>query len=442
MSELTRATIAALPAPAAGNKVHFFSGAVVPRQSKREPELVVPRGFGVRVTKDGSRAFVLNYWLGGKQRSYTIGRHPDWSVLEAVKEARELRVRVDRGDDPLAEKKAARAPEPVPEPAKTVADVIDAFLVSHVDKQLRRPDNYRAAFARIVKPAIGSVPLNELQRSHIVAMANGISADVMADRTLAYLSSALNWYAGQDDAFNPPKLKGLRRVKGRSRDRDRVLNDDELRVVWRASEVGGTFGAVVRLLLLTGQRRSDVYGMAWEEIDDSGVWTIPKERYKTGEAHTVPLSKAALAIVEGQPCIGRLVFPSTIGGRLGKGGNRKEGLDKAITKARDGVPLAHWTQHDLRRTARTLMARAGVRPDVAERVVGHVVGNSVARIYDRFEYDGPKREALEALARQIGEILEPQATTPAWPKRSAAMTELMRASLRVTEEYLQKARER
>jgi integrase len=441
MSELTRATIAALPAPAAGNKVHFFSGAVVPRQSKREPELVVPRGFGVRVTKDGSRAFVLNYWLGGKQRSYTIGRHPDWSVLEAVKEARELRVRVDLGQDPLAEKQAARIVALPPAPILTLAEVLDRFLAVYAEKQLRRPDNYSRPFDRIIKPAIGSVAIDQLQKRDIAAMLNGIGGDVMADRTLAYLSSALNWYSGQDDEFNPPKLKGLRRIKGR-RDRDRVLNDDELRVVWRASEVGGTFGAVVRLLLLTGQRRSDVYGMAWEEIDDSGVWTIPKERYKTGEAHTVPLSKAALAIVEGQPRIGRLVFPSTIGGRLGKGGNRKEGLDKAITKARDGVPLPHWTQHDLRRTARTLMARAGVRPDVAERVVGHVVGNSVARIYDRFEYDGPKREALEALARQIGEILEPQATTPAWPKRSPAWADMMRASLRVTEEYLQKSRER
>jgi integrase len=402
---LNEASIKALPVPASGNKLYFFPGSVVQGAT-------VPRGLAVRVTKDGAKAFVMDYRVGARQRRYTIGRWPDWSALAAVKEARLLRQRIDRGDDPLAEREAVREaakPQPEPQPEKTVAAVIDEFLAGHVEKRLRRPENYRDALGRLVKPAIGSLPIYGLRRSQIASMLDGIeeqSGAVMADRALDYLSSALNWYAARDDDFSPPLLKGLKRATGRSR--DRTLNDDEIRTVWRAAEDKGTHGAVVRFLLLTGQRRGDVYGMAWSELDDDGVWTIPAERYKTGRAHTVPLSKAALAIVKSQPRNGPLVFPDHDGAVFDAGGYRKRLLDAAITKANGGKALPRWTLHDLRRTARTLMARAGVRPDFAERVVGHVVGNRVAGIYDRYTYDEDKRAALEALARLIADILDPQ----------------------------------
>jgi integrase len=131
-------------------------------------------------------------------------------------------------------------------------------------------------------------------------------------------------------------------------------------------------------------------GQCWttvdSEVDDSGTWTIPGTRYKTGKAHTVPLSRTALDIVKAQPRTGRLVFPGRDGRALGTGSNRKTLLDAAITRANDGTPLPSWTLHDLRRTARTLMARAGVRPDVAERVVGHVI-RGVEGVYDRYTYE-------------------------------------------------------
>src|SRR5712692_9380858 len=119
--KLNEATIEALPAPASGNKLHFFPGAVVQGAT-------VPRGFAVRVTKDGAKAFVMDYRFGGRQRRYTIGRWPEWTALLAVREARELRQRIDRGDDPLGERKAAAKLLPEPEPVKTVADVLDEFV--------------------------------------------------------------------------------------------------------------------------------------------------------------------------------------------------------------------------------------------------------------------------------------------------------------------------
>jgi integrase len=400
---LNEATIKALPIPAHGNQVHWFPVAKVEGKE-------VPRGFGVVVTAGGVKSFALNYRIGQRQRRFTIGRWPEWTVVAAVREARLLRQRIDRGDDPLAAREKVREaarPQPEPEPVKTVAAVLDDFLANHVDKKLRDARHYRYALLELVMPAIGKLPIYGLRRSQIATMLDGIEAQngvVTADRSLAYLSSAFTWYAARDDDFSPPRLKGLKRATRLSR--DRVLTDDEIRAVWRASEANGTFGAVVRFLLLTGQRRGDVYGMEWRELEDNGTWTIPATRYKTGRAHSIPLSGAALAIVEGQPRSGQFVFPGVKGGQLSSGGDYKATLDAKITMANDGMALDPWTLHDLRRTARTLMARAGVRPDVAERVVGHVI-RGVEGIYDRHTYEDQKRAALEALSRLIADILDP-----------------------------------
>ena len=403
------AAIKTLPTPAAGNQVYWLNGKVEGRD--------VPRGVGVVVTAGGVKSFILNYRFGGRQRRYTIGRWPTWTVVAAVREARLLWQGIDRGEDPLVVKEAVREaakPKPEPEPAKTVAAMLDQFVRAHVEKRLRRPDNYTQAFDRLVKPAIGSLPIQDLRRSHIVDMLDEIeeqSGAVMADRTLSYFSSALNWYADNvDEDFTVPRLTKLKRADGQSR--ERVLNDEEIRAVWRAAETDGTFGAVVRFLLLTGQRRGDVYGMEWSELGEDGVWTIPGARYKTGKAHRVPLSQAALAIVKAQPNTGPLIFPGRNGHRLTIGSNRKALLDAAITKENGDTPLPHWTLHDLRRTARTLLGTVAPR-DIAERILGHVVGTKVERAYDRGTYDEPKRAALEALASLIGTILDPEAAQQA-----------------------------
>src|SRR5205085_2469657 len=165
---LNEAAIKALPTLPI-NKLYPFAGAVVQGAS-------VPRGFFVRVTKDGTKAFVMDYRVGPKQRRYTIGQWPDWTALAAVREGRELRQRIDRGEDPLGERKEARAQaaRPEPEAAKTVSDVLDEFVSAHVEKRLRRPDHYRSTFKRLVKPAIGSLPIHTLRRSQIATMLDGI----------------------------------------------------------------------------------------------------------------------------------------------------------------------------------------------------------------------------------------------------------------------------
>ena len=397
--KISEETVKRLPIPAAGNRVTYFANAMI--QGAK-----APRGFGVRVTAAGVRAFVLNYRHRGREHRFTIGAWPDWSPLKAVREARSLRQRIDRGENPIEDRTS-------PEATATVASILDDFVARHVrnvNQPLRSADEYESAFKRLVKPRIGKLGIYEVRRSHVIKMLDEIedaNGSVMADRTLAYLRKAFNWYATRDDQFNVPVVRGMARIKPKERARTRVLSDDEIRVIWPLLGKAGTFGALVKMLLLTAQRRDEVAQMSRKEIGDDGIWTIPAERYKTKLPNHVPLSKDALALIEAQPKLDNcdFVFPSRAKTHYSGFSKSNAKLDKAILaamkeEAKNGAkvePMPNWTLHDLRRTAKTLMVRAGVRSDISERVLGHVIAG-VEGTYDRHSYADEKRDALEKLA--------------------------------------------
>jgi integrase len=400
---LNEGAIKRLPLPEKGNRITYFPGAVL----QGTP---VPRGFGVRVTASGAKSFIINYRIKRDEYRYTIGSYPDWSALRAVREARSLRQRIDRGENPLEDRK--RIPT-----SKTVSGLLDEFVERYVEKEAKLRTAYpiKRAFDQLVKPSIGKIGIYELRRSDVAQMLDKVADGrglVMADKTLAWLRKAFNWYAGKDDKFNSPIVKGMARTKPRERARTRVLSDDEIRIIWPLLAEAGTFGAMLKTLLLTAQRRDEVATMIWKEIDKDGIWTVPAERYKTKRPNHVPLSRAALAIIEGQSraegC--DYIFPSRSKTPFSGFAKSKSALDKAVQKqVRDGEtaePLPNWTLHDLRRTAKTLMARAGVRPDISERVLGHVIAG-VEGTYDRHSYADEKRDALEKLAAMINRILNP-----------------------------------
>ena len=408
---LSEETIKRLPIPDTGSRITYFAGATI--QGAK-----APRGFGVRVTAGGARAFILNYRLRGREHRFTIGAWPDWSALKAAREARNLRQRVDRGENPLDD----RAPAPE---IKTVSKVLDDFVARYVrnnERPLRSADHIESAFDRLVKPRIGKLGVYEVRRSHIADMLDRIEDEagpVMADRTRAYLRKALAWYAERDDQFN--LTAAFVRVKPRANPKDRartrVLSDDEIRAIWPALGEAATFGALIKTLLLTAQRRDEVAHMSRKEIGEDRIWTIPPERYKTKRPNFVPLSEDALAVIEAQPKIDGCdyVFPSRAETPFTGFGKSKAKLDKAVLaamkkQAKEGTriePIPNWTLHDLRRTAKTLMVRAGVRPDISERVLGHVIAG-VEGTYDRHSYADEKRDALEKLAEMIERILNPQ----------------------------------
>jgi integrase len=402
--KLNEEVIRRLPSPHAGNRVKYFAGA-------RIQGAQAPRGFGVRVTVAGAKSFVLNYRIGAKERRYTIGNWPDWSVLRAVREARNLRQRIDRGQDPQEEKNAGRRPA-----GGTVATLLDKFMSEYVRSgsgSLRSANAIESAFNRLVKPQIGKIGVYDLKRSDVVSMLREIAdkrGPVMADQTLAYVRKAFNWYAvnGEDDEFVSPIVQGMARTRPRERARDRVLSDDEIRHIWQALGGAGTFGALVKALLLTAQRRDEVAHMRRKEIGKDGIWTIPAERYKTKRPNHVPLSQAVVAVIEAQPRIDGCdyVFASRVNTPFTAFGKSKAKLDRGLLADTKLDPIPNWTLHDLRRTAKSLMARAGVRPDISERVLGHVIAG-VEGVYDRHSYLEEKRDALEKLAAMIERILNP-----------------------------------
>jgi integrase len=216
----------------------------------------------------------------------------------------------------------------------------------------------------------------------------------MADKALGIIRKVMNWHSSRSDDFRSPVVRGMARDPGIAR--DRILTDDELRSIWSASE-GSLLGSYVRFLLLTAARRSEAAGMERSEIV-SGDWTLPASRNKTNQDLVRPLSKAALATLP--PPNGQFVF-----GRNGRPLNDFGGLKAKLDEA-SGV--TGWTLHDLRRTARSLMSRAGIPTDHAERCLGHVIGG-VRGTYDRHEYYNEKARAFDALASLVARIVDPKA---------------------------------
>jgi integrase len=185
--------------------------------------------------------------------------------------------------------------------------------------------------------------------------------------------------------------------------RARILNDEELKKVWRTAGDAGQFGALIRLLLLTAQRREKLLTLQWGDIDANGVWTIRTEEREKGNPGTLQLPKIALDIIEARP---RFVGnPHVFAGR-----NGAIAFNFSKVKANfDRVSgVTNWRLHDLRRTARSLMSRAGVQSEHAERVLGHVIGG-VEGVYNRYSYDAEKTDALRKLAALIERIVTPPA---------------------------------
>jgi integrase len=241
----------------------------------------------------------------------------------------------------------------------------------------------------------------------------------MADHVLAYLRRVMTWHASRSDDFRSPIVRGMGRTRPSQRRRQRVLSDDEIRAIWQAAEASpSAFGYLVQFLLLTATRRMEAAGMRRRELvgDD---WLILQERYKTGLELVIPLSAAAQAVLAAVPKTGKSGLVFTTDGKRPIGGfsKFKRAFDgKVLAELRTHSPdaeLPRWTLHDLRRTARSLMSRAGVPSDHAERCLGHVLPG-IRGTYDRHEYLNEKRHAFAALAASIERIVNLADNVVAW----------------------------
>jgi integrase len=371
------------------------------------------RGFVARRLKSGIVTYGYRYREKTTRRQHWIGLglHGAITPDEARRLAKQRAREVAAGRDPTAENQIARAAA-----ANTVNAVLDNFVVRHVRKVgLRSAATIERTFDRCVRPHIGTRSIYELSRKDVVGMLDAIedkSGPVMADRTLAYVRKAFNWQAARDDQFAPPIVKGMARTRPRDRARTRVLSDEEVRDVWTALDqlknlAPDCYPAFVRTLLLTAQRRSDVAFARWEEIEGD-VWTIPGQRYKTGLPQVVPLTERVRRLF-GRARKSGYIFSSDRGKTAFSGYSKaKRALDRKIDELRKAArrgSMDHWTLHDLRRTARSLMSQAGVPSEHAERVLGHTIPG-VRHVYDRHAYVAEKWEGLIRLSKQIDITLD------------------------------------
>jgi integrase len=375
--------------------------------------------------------------VDGRKYLETLGRWDEnplggtLTVRDAIVAADKLAKALKSGkrEDPRPER-TRRLQDGTQPGGKTVNDVLDQFVDRYVKKEanLRSAKMIEDQLKRLVKPRIGKLPIHgegRIRRSHVVDMLDEIADEhgpVMADRVLAYVRKGFNWYALRDDDFEPPVIRGMARTKPKDRSRKRVLADDEIRDLWAGLEKvsePACFAPFVKSLLLCATRRNESSDMHSTELDGD-LWTIPGERYKNKLDHVVPLTPAARALIGEKPKKAKgnawFMFSTTDGTKPFSGFSKaKRDLDAKIAEIRnreERPPMPAWTFHDLRRTARSLMSRAKVPADHAERCLGHVIGG-VRETYDRHEYLEEKRAAFEALAGIVALILNPQSNVTA-----------------------------
>lgn len=355
------------------------------RQTIADPELA---GHYVRVTPAGAKSFcAVARNPAGKQVWVTLGSCAELTIAEARVLAIKTRARILRGL-PVTEESPA-----------TFGDVADSWLQRHVDaKRLRSAPEIRRILAVYVRPTWQSRAMTSIRRADVTTLIDTIEDNHgrrQADYTLSIVRAILNWHAARDENFINPIVRGMRRMTPTKR--ERILDDDEIRAVWLASEGMGTYGAIVRTCTLTAQRAGVVAAMRWADVRD-GVWHIPQEPRAKGNGKSLKLPATALAIIEAQPHIAGhdYVFSGRGAGPFNAWSQCKNRLDKTAA-------VTGWTIHDLRRTARSLMSRAGVRPEIAERVMGHEIPG-VGGIYDRHSYAPEKAAALEMLAMTVADI--------------------------------------
>ncbi|HEX9321786.1 MAG TPA: site-specific integrase [Xanthobacteraceae bacterium] len=396
--KFSKATVAALALPA-GKTDHVVFDDTLP-------------GFGIRLRAGGKRGYVVQYRAGGRQRRESLGDARTVDLDEARRAARRKLGAVATGHDPAAERAEARA-----RAKRTLGAIVPIFL-AHKRVAIRpstgeppRPATMVAATMQLEHrwALLHSKPIHEITRLDISArlaeirLENGPGA---ARAAYAGLSDLLGWAVAEGIvAMNP--IIGARRPAA-ARARERVLDDHELGAAWRACADLGEYGAIVRLLVLTGCRRQEIGDLAWDELDlEHGTMRIPGTRTKNHRDHALPLPPLAIEVIEAIPACrldhGRRLFGEGAGGFSGWSSGKAK-LDAALA----GAELPSWVIHDIRRSVATGLANLGVQPHVIEVILNHVSGHKagVAGTYNRSPYEREARAAMMLWGEHIEAIAE------------------------------------
>ena len=371
-------------------------------------------GLYLVIQPSGAKSWAIRYrrLSDKKPRKYTLAGFPD--IATARKQAQEVIDRINLGEDPAADKQIAKRTI-VERESDEFADVAVRFI-KRDQRPKKRTWRETARILGLEEADSGELQtirgglvdqwkgrrIGEVTKKEILALLDEIvdrDAGIMANRTLAVIRRLFNWCLERDIVQASP-CAGIKPPTEET-SRDRVLDDDEIRSFWAAcDEMKYPFGHAYKLLLLTGQRRSEVGGMCFDEIKD-GVWTIPSSRTKNKDAHEVPLSAAALGTIAAVTAIkGKFVFTTTGDAAVSGWSDAKERMDEIMK-------IAPWRTHDLRRTVATRMQKLGVRLEVTEKCLNHTSGSfsGIVGVYQLHSFAEEKREAFDLWASELEGIL-------------------------------------
>jgi integrase len=368
-------------------------------------------GFGIRVRAGGSRNWIYRYRIGSKQRSLILGSAKSVPLSLARRNASKLEARVRLGEDPALDRQTAKL-----EVDNTFGVLAHQYLETR--KSEWRPVTYKEVVRHLKKYAksLHRLPISAVSQHNIASLLNTLAKDVgnvTANRVRGSLCSLFGWVIREGIRLPEGNVASYTN-KRQETARDRVLSDEELRAIWKACP-DDDYGAILKLLTLTAQRANEIAGLRWDEVHDEQI-VLPAERTKNKRPHIIPLSEPAKTILGGFERGDR----THVFGQFDTGFQGWHVAKRTLDSRIAGKPLAHWTPHDLRRTAATRMAELGVQPHIIEAVLNHVSGHKggVAGIYNRATYDTEKREALNLWAERVSALVEGRAATVVPMKRA------------------------
>jgi integrase len=382
-----------------------------PGPARREVPDGKESGLYFIIQPSGARVWALRYRFEGQTRKLTLGPYPEIPLAKARAAAARAKGSIAEGVDPAATKRAAKAARKAEKgrAANSVEKVVSDFIDLHAKPNTRDWKESQRLLRQFPEAWKGQ-PLAEIGKADIHRELDAIvarGAPVGANRTFAQLRKMCRWAVSRGilerspcEGIDPPSAE---------KSRDRVLDDDELKLVWRAANsLGLPFGPITKLLILTGARRSEVGGMEWGELDlEARAWTIPGARTKNHRKHIVPLSPQALDVIRELPRFSRTRFVSSSGDTAPSGFSRaKTRLDKLIAKLNGGEPIAPWVLHDIRRSVASGLAALGVNLPVIERCLNHVSGSfaGIVGVYQRHNFADEMRAAIEQWGRHVEEL--------------------------------------
>jgi integrase len=356
-------------------------------------------GFGLRIRAGGSRSFIFQFKVGAQNRRMTLGSATALTTARAREIASELHAQVRLGRDPSAEKAESKI-----RAGETMAAVLENYLA--FKRVELRPRSYVETERHLVKNAkpLHGLQLAKITRRDIASRISVIAVELSGpsgNRLRAALSAFFAW-AMREGLIDSNPVVGTNRWDERSR--ERVLSNDELKIIWHALG-DDSYSDVIRMLMLTGQRLNEIGGMQWSEIIGETI-VLPPSRCKNNRQHVVPLPTSVRELLNRRSRNGEFIFGRTLGRPFGGWAKCKAKLDQRIKEM--GGKLAHWTHHDLRRTVATKMAdELGIAPHIIEAILNHISGHKagVAGIYNRASYTEEKKRALQRWADYIEEIV-------------------------------------